>query len=406
MARSCQFVFGSRSGPAEWSYDGSFLQVAPASGGPVSVPLAEIAGISGDGYTVTLKVPLQAGVAPGQAGAAAGQIGADELTLAKLGADGPTLLERLRREWLVARAAVLRLGGSGEGKPFHGQVAGLDAAPEAPEPFQALLFEDVLVVAREGRDLEPMFLALFGSVEFDEAAYSVRVRQWPGQEVGFSKMAGQTGEFVACLRENRGILAREASATLASALPKLPAGGRAALSGMWLPGRLMEVEGLESVCPGFGQGFREGWLARLERHEEALFLLDGLAGGAAWLGCTREQTDGEGAVEGEQPLWLLVGKSGLWLLEALSIGDRATYCFSGGGEVPALVSRLLCTPQFSREALYNPLDELTGDNAELAIPAQFLGFLVELRRRFKTRVIHQSVDGWKRDVEESTKPAD
>ena len=124
-------------------------------------------------------------------------------------------------------------------------------------------------------------------------AYSVRVRQWPGQEVTFSKMAGQTGEFVARLRENRGLLAQEASTTLAAALPKLPAGGRAALSGMWLPGRLMEVEGMEAVCPGFGQGFREAWLARLERREEGLFLLDGLAGGAAWLGCTREQAEGE-----------------------------------------------------------------------------------------------------------------
>ena len=46
--------------------------------------------------------------------------------------------------------------------------------------------------------------------------------------------------------------------------------------------------------------------------------------------------------------------------------------------MPALVSRLLCAPQFSKEALYNPLADLTGDNAELAIPAQFLGFLVEL----------------------------
>ena len=157
---------------------------------------------------------------------------------------------------------------------------------------------------------------------------------------------------------------------------------------------------MEAVCPGFGQAFREGWLARLERHEEGLFLLEGLAGGAAWLGCTREQADGEGAAQGEHPLWLLGGKNGHWFLEALSTGDRATYCFAGGDEVPALVSRLLCAPQFSKEALYNPLDELTGDNAELAIPAQFLGFLVELRRRFKTRVIHQSVDGWKRDVEE------
>jgi hypothetical protein len=89
----------------------------------------------------------------------------------------------------------------------------------------------------------------------------------------------------------------------------------------------------------------------------------------------------------------------VWFLEALSIEDRATYCFSGGDDMPALVSRLLCAPQFSREALYSPLQELTGDSADLAIPAQYLGFLVELRSRFRDRVIHQSVEGWRKDVE-------
>ncbi|NLE10540.1 MAG: hypothetical protein GX630_03450, partial [Actinobacteria bacterium] len=100
----------------------------------------------------------------------------------------------------------------------------------------------------------------------------------------------------------------------------------------------------------------------------------------------------------EGHLWLLCGKNGVWFLEALSIEDRATYCFTGGEEVPALVSRLLCAPQFSREALYSPLAELTGESADLAIAAQALDFLVELRRRFKDRVIHQTTEGWKRDV--------
>jgi hypothetical protein len=402
MARSCQVVFGSRAGAAEWSYDGSHLQLAPASGAPIVVALPEIAGISGDGYGVTLRVSSVAGTGPGPTGGAAGRVTA-ELSLAKLGAEGPTLLERLRREWLVARAGVLRLGGSGEAKAFYGRVTGLDTVPAAPEAFQALLFEDVLVVARDGRDLEPLFLALFGSIEFDDPAYSVRVRQWPGQEVTFSKMAGQTDEFLKCLRENRAVLAQEASVNLGAAVPKLPAGGRAALAGMWLPGRLMEVDGMEAVCPGFGQAFRGEWLERLARKEEGRHLLDlaagGSAGGSAWLGCTREQAEAEGASEGEQPLWLLCGKNGVWFLEALTIGDRATYCFAGGDEVPPLVSRLLCAPEFSKEALYAPLEELTGDSADLAVPAQFLGFLVELRKRFKSRVIHQSVDGWRADVE-------
>jgi hypothetical protein len=393
MARTCCFSFGSRSGAGEWSFDGSHLLLSPEAGAPISLALSEIAGIAGDGYAVTLAVP---GQLPGQV---AGQVAGAELVLSKLGSDGPTLLERLRREWLVARAEVLRLGGSGQGKPFYGRVTGLDAASGAPAAFQALLFEDVLVVAREGRDLEPLFLALFGSVEFDEPSYSVRALQWPGQEVVFSKMAGQTDEFVKCLRENRALLAEEASVTLGAAVPNVPAGGRAALSGMWLPGRLMEVEGMEATCPGFGEAFRGEWLQRLVRKDEGRYLLDWASAGSAWLGCTRETAEAGRAGAGEQPLWLLCGKGGAWFLEALTIEDRATYCFTGGEELPALVSRLLCAPQFSREALYNPLEQLAGDNAELAIPAQRLGFLVALRGRFKDRAIHQSPEGWRKDVE-------
>ena len=107
----------------------------------------------------------------------------------------------------------------------------------------------------------------------------------------------------------------------------------------------------------------------------------------------------------DNPLWLLCGKHGVWFLEALSIEDRATYCFVGGEEVPALVSRLLCAPQFSREALYSPLSELTGESGDLAVPAQYLGFLVELRGRFKDRVIHQTAQGWKTDIAELAKSA-
>lgn len=426
MAGSCHFSFGSRYGAGQWSFDGSYLHVTPETGAPISLPLNEVCGLTGDGYTISLSLPSAASAAdarampvaearatpPGTgatppsvtAGAAPGPAATTDLVLSRLGAGGPTLLEELRRLWLVARAETMRLGGSGQAKPFYGRVSGLDGASAAPEPFQALLFEDVLVMARDGRDVTPLFLALFGSVEFDDAGYSVRVRQWPGQEVSFSKMAGQTDEFLKGLRANRALLAGESAAILATALPGIPVGGRGALSGMWLPGRLMELEAMEVVCPGFGAAFRDQWLVRVVRRDEGRHLLDWTSGGSAWLGCTREKAEGEGAGGTEQALWLLCGKNGIWFLEALSLEDRATYCFAGGDDLPALVSRLLCAPQFSREALYNPLDELTGGNAGLAIPARFLGFLAALRARFKGRVIHQSFVGWQKEVDRLSKP--
>jgi hypothetical protein len=442
MARTCRFTFGDRSGAAEWIYDGEQLTLTPEGGGVLSVALKELAGISGDGYTLDLVVP---GGGPGGTG--------DHLILARLGAEGPTLSEALRREWLTARAKVLRLGGSGEGKRFYGRATGLAptgaSAVAGAEPFQALLFEDVLVVACDGKDLQPIFLALIEAVAFDEPSYSIQLRHWPNQEIVFSKMAGQTDEFLQAVQGNRSLLAKESAAQLTVALPGLPAGGRAALAGIWLPGRLMRLDAMDALCPGFASGFKDSWLPRLARPEEGRYLLSRAvkAAGGAWLGFTRgdagtaggdespgdagygteagnssdsgpatsvdgvpgdvlggasgaaPEGDSQGLPEGEQPAWLLARLEEAWFLEALSMGSRATYGFKGGEEVPVLVSQLLCAPQFSREALYNPLEQLTGDNAALAIPAVHLDFLVELRRCFAGRVIHQGADGWRKGVE-------
>ena len=130
------------------------------------------------------------------------------------------------------------------------------------------------------------------------------------------------------------------------------------------------------------------------RKDEGRFLLDWAGPAGSWLGCSREATDA-----GEGLLWLLAGKSGTWFLEALTGEDRATYRFAGGTEMPALVAKLLCAPQFSKEALYGSAEMLTGDRADLAIAAQFLGFLTGLRARFKGRVIHGSPEGWRKDME-------
>ncbi len=408
MARACRLSYGNRSGSAEWSFDGSYLTVSPEQGGPITLAVPEIAGIAGDGYELRLSLPGPLGGVVG-AGPTTTATALD-LVLTHLGAEGPTLLERLRREWVPARAKALRLGGSGEGKPFTGLVTGLEEnagatasqgrPAGAPEPFHALLFEDVLVVGREGRDLEPVFLALAEAFDLDEPSYAVRVRLWPDQEVVFSKMAGQTEEFLRGLRANRALLAEESAVALSSMVPLLPAGGRASLAGMWPPGSLLELEAMEAVCPGFHAAFRESVLPGLLRHEEAGFLLGWASGGPAWLGCTRKSAASSGETGNEgYPLWLLCGREGTWFLEALSSEDRATYCFSGGEDTPVLVSKLLSAPKFSREALYSPLEEFSGDKAELAIPARSLAFLVELRSRFRDRVIHRTLEGWRGDVE-------
>jgi hypothetical protein len=421
VSRTCQFAFEGRSGPAGWSFDEVDLVVSPADGRPLVFPVKEMAGIAGDGYTIELTLPGLTGQSTGAPAPAApaAQAAAPALTLSKLGAEGPTLLDLLQRTWLVERAKALRLGGSGEGKLFSGLVAGLDAPgaggsgaggtgagapdaardaagipPGAAEPFRALLFEDVMVIAREGRDLDPVFMALTEKITFDDASYAIHATEWPGREIVLSKLGKQTAEFLDSLDKRRQALADEASAILASAAPSLSSGHRGILAGYWPPGRLRTVQDLDSICPGFEQAFRTTWLANCVRKDEGQFLLEWAGPAACWLGCSRETAE-----SGEPLLWALAQKSGTWFLEALTGEDRATYHFAASGEMPALASRLLCAPQFSKEALYGPPEMLTGERAELAIAAQFLGFLAALRAAFRGRVIHTSPESWRTDVE-------
>jgi len=369
------------------------LVVAPAEGRPLVFPVQELAGIAGDGYSLELAVP--GGTRP--AGDTKGGTAQPHLSLSKLGAEGPTLLDALQRSWLVARARALRLGGSGEAKPFSGLVAGQTVAGRdggAPEPFRALLFEDVMLVARDGRDIDPLFVALTETVSFDKDAYAVQVTEWTGWRLVFSRLAKQTEDFLESLRENRKRLADEAGTVLASSVPSLPGALRGILAGDWPPGRLRTVEDLNGLCPGFEQALRGTWLPGCIRRLEAEYLLEWAGPAGSWVGCSRETNE-----TGDGLLWLLAGRNDIWFLEALTGEDRATYHFAGANEMPPLVSRLLCAPQFSKEALYAPLEMLTGDRADLAIAAQFVGFLVDLRARFKDRVIHASPEGWRADME-------
>jgi hypothetical protein len=438
MSRTCQFSFAGRSGPAEWSFDETALVVSPSGGRPLVFPIREVAGVAGDGYTIELTVPggATAGATAGEPGGgaaatsagtlAAGVAGAPphpRLALAKLGAEGSTLLDAIQRSWLAARAKTLRLGGTGEGKPFSGMVTGMEhaeggapagqaavaavagpafaaavgapGAPGAPsEPFRALLFEDVMVIAREGHDLDPLFISLTESIAFAEATYSLHVEEWPGRQIVFSKLGRQTQDLLDSLRKHRGTLADETGAALAGAVPSLASAYRGILAGDWPPGRLRTLQDLAGICPGFDQAFRTTWLAGCARKDQGGFLLDWAGPAGCWLGCSRETSE-----TGEALLWLLAEKKGAWFLEALTGEDRATYRFAGGDEMPALVSRLLCAPQFSKEALYGGPEMLTGERADLAIAAQFLGFLAALRSRFRGRIIHASPEGWRKDME-------
>lgn len=413
----CIFSRSAYFGRVEWTLEERALLISPQAS-PIEVyPIHEMAGISGDGYTIQLRY------------------GDDTLTLSRIGAGGPTLVEALRRAWLPLRAEALHLAGvSGGAKRFAAQVhvipgptPGPDSPPETPaaaahetaQPFEALLFDDVLLLAREGHDVEPLFLTDLSAVTFDDATYTVQCRSWDGSATVISHLAGQTQEFMQELNNRRGALAQEAGHTLSARLPSLNPAARTALAARWLPGQMVSRDDMEGIAPGATQAVTGGWIAQLPHRSEAAILMswaepDGIylcytRPGSAARVATPARSETAVAAETTAPirpdtatgpaLWLLAGRDDRWLLENLSTGDHATYRFQGDSQTVGLVGNLLCAPQFSREALYLPLDQLAGEQADLAIAARDLGFLRSLRERFQGRVVHSTPQAWEAGLE-------
>lgn len=362
MPRACRLVRAGRSVDSQWRRDGDTLIVAPKDEPPLVMPLAEISGFAGDGFAIRMRVPD------------------GEVALERLGADGPTLMGELQRDWLPLRAAVLRLtGGERPAEVFSGFLS----AGGRRGPFRGFFVGERLIIAPEGGDVAALFVADFASLHFDEEAYVLRARGWGGQETQFSKLGGRSSAFAGALLTVRETLARAAGAAFAQFLPSLAAGARASLAAQWLPGRLLSFETLERVAPGFSTSFDASWLQATPRATAGRELMSGVAAGDRFLAYAVPG-------EGEPSVWLLVLRGPTASLEMLSQGDYATYLFHNGTEIPELVEGLVRLPEFSREALYAPLEQLTGDRAIYAIPARDLPLLRELRSRFAGRKVHAS----------------
>ena len=400
MPKTCTYTWNGATGKAQWSLAEDTLLLLPEGGSPLPFAVKEMSGISGDGYALDVRVP--------------GAV----LPLGRLGQDGPTLLDTLQRTWPLLRADALRLKGTGNPKRFVGRASSEAGAQAAV----ALLYEDVLLLAREGEDLAPVFLPPLLSAVYDEDTFAVALQRRGLPPVVLSKLAGATQAFLDGLNAARGALTQESLLVLSEKMPALSAMQKAALSSLWPPGLVVSLEELERTCPGFTGTLRAGWLATALRRKEGEALLAGAAPGEAFLGFARPKegpppaagqeaeeeaaTDAEGGSGQEAPsaeedpvlLWLLVRRGTSWFLESLTERNHATYRFEGGHEMPDLATCLLCSPQFSREALYQRIEALTGGKADLAIAARDLGFLKELRSRFKERIIHSGLESWKAKV--------
>lgn len=363
MSQGCRFVRNKNAVDASWRRDGDTLIISPNAGLALAVALGEISGISGDGYAINLRAPI------------------GDITLERLGANGPTLLQELRRDWPALRARILRLnGGDAPGKVFSGTVA----SKEYRGAFRGFLSGDRLIFAPEGADLKVLFLADCSMVSFSEQAYTINCFGWEGEETVFSKLGGETAAFASALQTIREKLTQEADTTLARHLPTLVPAARADLGSQWLPGRVLSFAAIERMAPGFEAAFLASWLTACPRNDEGRKLMQGIAPSDRHLGYA---TAGE---EEEPMLWLLVRGADAWSLELLSHGDCATYLFAGSEELPGLISGIIRLPEFSREALYLPMEELVGERAKYTAPARDLPLLSDLRARFTGRRIHSS----------------
>jgi hypothetical protein len=408
MPRSCWLTRSGSAGRAEWSLDDETLVLTPEGRAPEPYPIRELAGIGGDEYSMELR------------------IGDGTCTLSRLGSDGPGLLDRLQRLWLPQRAAALCIAGTGEGRPYAGSVT-RDGTCRA---FRALLFDDLLALAPHAEDVEPLFLALQEKFAFDESRYAITVTAWDGTAIELGKLGGETQALFDALRTRRAAIAEQAGKVLAAHLPTLPLAPRARLAAAWLLGRMLTLEELEAAAPGSRGALAASWIGALPRKAQAETLLAWGEPGKFFVGYSRPDAapqaeseadaapaqeaggevpagDREAAEEAPAPapaqppdilLWLLAGRGRSWLLEELSVGDHATYHFEAGAELPGLASRLLCAPQFSREALYLPLEKLVVARAELDVTARDLPFLRALRERYRERIIHSSPDAWQHRV--------
>jgi hypothetical protein len=375
MAPACRLSWEGRSQPAAWRRDGEVVTVVPEGAPPVAVRLREVSGISGDGFSIALRY------------------GGSVLGLEKLGADGPPLLEALRRDWLPLRARTLRLTAAAASRVYTGS----STEGTATVPFRGFLDGGLLLLCPDGEDVRPFFLARTASIAFSASRHDVTVAAWSGETTTFSRLGAQTQPFLDALVAARAGLAAAAATVVARFLPALDPAVAANLAAAWLPGRLLPLAALEALAPGFSAAWQASWLAGCPRREEGGHLLATTPAADLHLG-HGPAPDGAADPDAPPALWLLARRGGGRILELLSHEDHATYLF---GDLPGfeeLAGAIVSLPHFSREALYLPFAELAGDRADLAVPARDLPALRALRASFSRRVIHASPEAWRREI--------
>jgi len=259
-------------------------------------PLQEMAGLAGDGYTITMSVPGPAAQPPR---ARTRQPPARPPPPTRnwrspswgpkappcstpCSAHGWRLEPRLCGLVGPAKAALLGDGGRAGWRRSRPRR-------RAPESFRALLFEEVMVIAREGRDLDPVFMALRRTSP--STSPSTRSPLPNGSAGDRVRQAGQAEWGVA----------RLPAQSTARPWPTRPAPFWPPRCHRWRPPTGVSWRGLASrpdahapghrgLCPGFRAGFPRHMVGQLHPQGRGTFLLGWAGPASCWLGCSREES--------------------------------------------------------------------------------------------------------------------
>ena len=305
------------------------------------------------------------------------------------------------------------------------QDAASDAGPGAPAEVRVYR-SNLAVLPARGEPLQ-WRLADIEDVRFDQESWSVTLVSSSGRVV-ISKLARRTEEFIDCLGQARGQVARAGSMALAACLSPLEPEALRCVASMWRDGQAVRVNRLAAIDPGLESALMHNAVdADLRPYVDALRTR---SIGIPFAGFTvaREMEDGDGESSDGPPaadaggeaaaadsviFWFMYPlASGMVAWETASRSGRATYVFrqpapSGQGpgssdaSAPAderLVSslaRALSTIGFRRTPIYLSDDALQAPRfrrylvATRRVPAVAL-----LRRAYAGRVLHGDIDAW------------
>ncbi|MGA2195184.1 MAG: hypothetical protein ABSH40_07930 [Bryobacteraceae bacterium] len=395
-----------QQGPCQLSFDAETCTVAPASGTPIAFDLGDVEQATPGEWDFQLALYTGKRIGLAQFGPAFGRMSEELLAAWRDRTVHCLLLEDLEE---IARYTGTAAGGAAEIRLYASNLAVL---PLAAPPLQWRLAE-------------------VDSVEFDEAAYTIRLSA-AGGSLAIGKLAKKTDEFRQKLQSALDALHTRSAEALHITFPFLNPDQLQRLLPAMPEGRSVKLPALAAIHPKLPEALVAGVVdAPLRPYFDALrtrSAAGSLMTGFKFIrpdeekpeagpedGTPGEKQDEQGAPAGSQPapldrpplfFWFFfpMAAGGLVAWEATTGTGRATYFFRVAEPVEPAIARLtrgLALVNFRREPVYLPDDSLDRQQRyhRYAIGCRKLPDLRWLRAAFVGRALHTNVEAWQAQVD-------